>query len=281
MVADDGFLYIGQYQQLTDNFGIPPTAAILSPAPGTQLIARSTVPVVVQATDDVGVASVQVLVNGAVAGNTSALPYTVGAPIPKGITQVTLGARAYDLGGNVGAAPDQVYPVIIGPLMSVTGSGVDRSNNVMSGAQLTIINEFTATAGSDSRFTLANLPAAIGQFRVYGQLTVNGVVLRGRSALLDPVPNGTVNAGQLIYFPDADWDGLPDDYEAQYSCLNGNLADDTADPDGDSLTNFQEYLLGTNPCIPNLAPGRTEIFSFTYSLINGIPNTTSVSAWSQ
>ena len=278
MVADDGYLYIGQYQQVSDNFGIPPTAAIISPAPGTQLIARTTVPVVVQAADDVGVASVQVLVNTVVAGNTSALPYSVGAPIPKGITQVTIGARAFDFGGNVGNAVDQAYPVIVGPLMSVTGSGVDRSNNTMAGAQLNIINEFTATAGSDSRFTIANVPAAIGQFRVYGQLTVNGVVLRGRSALLDPVPNGTVNAGQLIYFPDADWDGLPDDYEAQYSCLNANVADDAADPDGDGLTNFQEYLLGTNPCIPNLTPGRTEVFTNSYSLLNGIRNTTSLTA---
>lgn len=269
MVADNGVLHIGQYQQVSDPFGIPPTTMITSPAPGTQLIARSRVTIGVQATDDVAVASVQVLVNGQVVGTTTAFPYSVDVTVPKGVTSVTIGAQAVDYGGNVGKAPDMVYPVIIGPTMTVTGSGVDRSGNVMAGAQLNILNEFTTTAGADSRFTITGVPAAIGPFRVYGQITYKGVVIRGRSQLLSPAPNGTVDAGQLIYFPSTAWDGLPDDWKSQYSCLSLTAQEDANDPDGDGLTNYQEYVLGTNPCIPNLEPGRTEVFTAVHSVQNG------------
>jgi len=44
---------------------------------------------------------------------------------------------------------------------------------------------------------------------------------------------------------DTDADGLPDSWEIHYF---GNLAESAAgDPDGDSLTNVQEYLGATDP----------------------------------
>jgi len=50
---------------------------------------------------------------------------------------------------------------------------------------------------------------------------------------------------------DADGDGLPDAWELQYF---GGLAQNAAgDPDGDGVSNLQEYLLGRNPAKPALA----------------------------
>lgn len=51
--------------------------------------------------------------------------------------------------------------------------------------------------------------------------------------------------------PDANGDGIPDCWEVQYSCLNVASPDANGDPDGDGLTNLQEYLRGTNPCNPD------------------------------
>jgi len=56
------------------------------------------------------------------------------------------------------------------------------------------------------------------------------------------------NAGNFL---DADEDGLPDQYEAAYPCLDAAIADALADPDGDHRTNAQELALGTDPCVPD------------------------------
>jgi hypothetical protein len=81
-------LSIGQYRAITDNNGIPPTVSILNPAPGSTVIARTTVPVTIQAIDDVQVAAVQLLVNGEVVGTATAPPYVIGLPIRAGIDSI-------------------------------------------------------------------------------------------------------------------------------------------------------------------------------------------------
>jgi hypothetical protein len=53
--------------------------------------------------------------------------------------------------------------------------------------------------------------------------------------------------------PDSDNDGLLDSWEIQYF---GNLSQGpNGDPDGDGLTNLQEYQGGTNPTIYNSSYG--------------------------
>jgi hypothetical protein len=47
---------------------------------------------------------------------------------------------------------------------------------------------------------------------------------------------------------DTDDDGLPDGFEVANSCLEPLEDDANADPDGDGLTNLQEFNQGTNPC---------------------------------
>jgi len=46
---------------------------------------------------------------------------------------------------------------------------------------------------------------------------------------------------------DGDRDGLPDAWEREHGLDPGNPADAQADTDGDGLTNWQEFLLGTDP----------------------------------
>jgi hypothetical protein len=47
--------------------------------------------------------------------------------------------------------------------------------------------------------------------------------------------------------PDADHDGMPDQWENSYGFSPHFAGDNSADADGDGYTNIEEYLNGTNP----------------------------------
>jgi parallel beta-helix repeat protein len=66
--------------------------------------------------------------------------------------------------------------------------------------------------------------------------------------------NGTAEAIDMrpLYL-DLDSDRLPDWFEIKYN-LDLNVDDSNLDPDNDGLTNYQEYLLETNPQISNNKP---------------------------
>jgi Regulator of chromosome condensation (RCC1) repeat len=49
--------------------------------------------------------------------------------------------------------------------------------------------------------------------------------------------------------PDGDGDSMPQCFEELHTCLDPQAADGQVDPDADSLTNLDEYLLGIDPCL--------------------------------
>mgnify|MGYP004452635633 CR=1 FL=1 len=73
-------------------------------------------------------------------------------------------------------------------------------------------------------------------------------VTGGRNPLVAGAGGGGVpDSTGAVWRADADSDGLPDAWERWHGLDPGNASDATLDPDGDGLTNLEEYLNGTLP----------------------------------
>ena len=190
-------LYIGQYLAQEDRGGVAPTVRITVPADGSTVIEGMQIPFTVDATDDVSVAAVSFLVNGQVALTDTSAPYQFSLTAPQGVTSMTLGATATDLGGNVGTATNVVIHVMPDPLTTARGRVVDATNTPVAGATVTVLSSSATTAG-DGTFVIGGLATTRGALSASAVATVNGITLRGRSAALDPVPGGFTELGTIV-----------------------------------------------------------------------------------
>lgn len=103
-VSGDSALHIGVLTEFNDGGVNAPFVRITSPGDGGSVGEGRPFTVEIEASDDVAVASVEVLLDGTGVATLLAPPYRTSLTVPGGIGQVTLGARATDFAGNVGEA---------------------------------------------------------------------------------------------------------------------------------------------------------------------------------
>jgi len=190
-VSGDTRLYIGQYLALEDTAGIPPTAFISSPTAGTTVIERQTIPVTVVATDDIAVASVSFSVNGQTVDTQTSPPYQFSFQTPAGVSTVTLGATAIDLGGNLGNALPVQLNIIPDPGTTVVGRVVDSNGNPVAGATVSTLGSRSAITLADGSFSITQIPTVLGNIvATVSFVTPDGTILGGASSPAAPVPFG-------------------------------------------------------------------------------------------
>ena len=157
----------------------------------------------------------------------------------------------YAVGINVSGSDDLVklWRVTDGAGTALISSALDWSTSTVCAVEVTrtaagIWELKTATNGTFSSMDSAGLATdttytASTYFGLYYKCTST----RAGQVWLDDV---RIHQGELVDNPDTDGDGMPDDYENTYfnGATNGVSA---ADDDSDGMSNYGEYVAGTNP----------------------------------
>ncbi len=139
-----GGLYTGLFELPIDGDTNPPAVSITAPAAGAAVMERLPVMVAVTAQDEVSVASVGILVNGATVETLYKPPYQATVMAPSGQPTMTVGAVATNLGGVQATTQEtfvvQPYPLPVARLLAPVPGQV-----LIDGTPLTI-----AVAASDA-----------------------------------------------------------------------------------------------------------------------------------
>jgi thermitase len=112
---------------VTDD-SVPPTTSFLTP--GGNALVHGTVTVAAKATDDIGIAKVQLLADGVVVGTDRVAPYSFSWKTAVRRKAVTLGLRTYDRGGNVTSATRRVTVDNWGPSVQISSGPGGGSRHV-------------------------------------------------------------------------------------------------------------------------------------------------------
>ena len=193
-------LFLGQYDDLQDPYGIPPTCVITQPGPASVQTSGAKLTVKVAALDDVFLEQVRFYIDDTPVGTDDVGPYLHKLKLPEDLAAHALRAEAIDVGGNVGVCDSVVVTLKPDPLTTVVGRVVDNATppNPVADAEIQLIDQgLTVMAGADGKFTL--IGAHTGDELVLTAVgTVGTLVLGDTFGPFAPQVGGTTDVGDLV-----------------------------------------------------------------------------------
>jgi hypothetical protein len=162
----------------------------------------------------------------------------------------------YDAAITDGAGTIFSAPAYLQPLITPVVVRAPLSQNVGAGGEVTLSISisghpapFTYEWRRGSTGVLTNVTAATNNFYSFSVPTVSTsltyrVVVRN---LANPQPGVASSVATITVLPDTDNDGIPDAWEVAYNLGTNDVADAALDVDGDGMTNWEEYVAGTDP----------------------------------
>jgi hypothetical protein len=193
-------LFIGQFRPFDDRAGQAPQVAITAPAANEILVQESVFDVEVEASDDVRVAAVDLLVDGQIRSTDRNAPYQFRLEIPSGATELSLSARAADFGNNVSFTAPIVLPVIPDPLTSIAGRIIGAGGTPVVGLRVGAAGVFS-TSADDGTFLLDDVPTVAGTITTTASGQVDGVLAFGSTGRVKPVRGGRTELGDIVVRP--------------------------------------------------------------------------------
>ncbi|HEY2292505.1 MAG TPA: Ig-like domain-containing protein [Thermoanaerobaculia bacterium] len=179
----------------------PPTATILAPRNGDQVVEDAPIQIVAGATDDIGIKNVSIYIDGVLkAILLSPFQWSIVAP-PAGTT-IRIQAVAEDTQSHRAASPEILVTSIPDPLTTIQGRTVDASGSPVAGARVEAGGLFVLS-DRGGLFSLTGLPTNAGDLFLRASAEVNGFTLHGGFAdPVPPLPGGVVQLGDILLTPD-------------------------------------------------------------------------------
>ncbi len=178
---------------------VPPMVTIVSLMDGETVVEGSTLPVAVQALDDLGIARVEFLVDGQREAQKNVPPFQFDFTVPVGGTPPTLSARAVDLAGNLAVSPTVTMVQVPDQMTVVIGSVIDTQGTPVVGAMVTTNGGGGGFSQADGSFVIPNVPTVRGDIFARASFTTSGgAFLQGTAPnLIPPVIGGMTDVGPV------------------------------------------------------------------------------------